>query len=181
MHAAIGAWGGIVIEKERSVFGREKRPVSLDNIEVLVGSGANISGDLECDGIVKVEGIYQGSIKTASSVIIGERAKVDAEIEAQNVSVSGQVKGSIVAKERLEILSSGRVWADVTVSSFLLDDGGKLHGGLKMFGAGPAPESFDVPEPAVDKAEEQDVEVEVDAGDKVEEDSEDKVLPASSD
>jgi len=53
-----------------------------------------------------------------------------------------------VAKGRLEILSTGRVWADVTVSSFLLDDGGKLHGGLKMFGAGPEPESFDVPPPA---------------------------------
>ena len=107
-----------------------------------------LSGDLECDGIVKVEGIYQGSIKTVSNVIIGKEARVDAHIEAQNVSVSGQVKGSILAKGRLEILSTGRVWADVTVKSFLLDDGGKLHGGLKMFDAGPEPESFQVPPPA---------------------------------
>jgi len=46
-----------------------------------------------------------------------------------------------VAKGRLEILSTGGL-ADVTVSSFLLDDGGKLHGALKMFGTGPEPESF---------------------------------------
>ncbi|MGD9375617.1 MAG: polymer-forming cytoskeletal protein, partial [Anaerolineae bacterium] len=64
-----------------------------------------------------------------------------------NVSVSGQAKGSITAKGRLEILPTGRVWADVTVSSFLLDDGGKLHGALKMFGTGPQPDSFDVPPP----------------------------------
>jgi len=130
------------------VFGREKRPVPLDRIEVSVGPTANINGDLECDGIVKIDGIYQGSIKTASNVIISEKGRVDAHIEAQNVSVSGQAKGSIMAKGRLEILSSGRVWADVTVKSFLLDDGGKLHGGLKMIGAGPEPESFDVPPPA---------------------------------
>lgn len=129
------------------MFGREKRSVPLDRIEVTIGPTANISGDLECDGIVKVEGVYQGSIKTVSNVIISEEARVDAHIEAQNVSVSGQVKGSVVAKGRLEILSTGRVWADVTVSSFLLDDGGKLHGGLKMFGTGPEPESFDVPPP----------------------------------
>jgi cytoskeletal protein CcmA (bactofilin family) len=66
------------------------------------------------------------------------------------VSVSGQAKGSIVAKGRLEILSTGRVWADVTVSSFLLDDGGKLHGALKMLGAGPEPESFDIPAPSIE-------------------------------
>jgi len=130
------------------VFGREKRPVPSDRIEVAIGPTANIKGDMECDGIVKVEGIYQGSIKTVSNIIISEKAQVDAHIEAQNVSVSGQVKGSIVAKGRLEILSTGRVWADVTVSSFLLDDGGKLHGGLKMLGTGPEPESFGVPPPA---------------------------------
>ena len=129
------------------MFGREKRPVSLDRIEVTVGPTAKFSGDLECDGIVRVDGIYEGSIKTAGNVIISEKGRVDAHIEAENVSVSGQAKGSIVAKGRLEILATGRVWADVTVTSFLLDDGGKLHGGLKMFGTGPEPETFDVPPP----------------------------------
>ena len=127
------------------MFGREKRPVPLDRIEVTVGPTANITGDLVCDGIVKIDGVYQGSIKTVSNVIISETGRVDAHIEAQNVSVSGQAKGSIEAKERLEILSSGRVWADVTVTSFLLDDGGKLHGALKMYGTEPAPDSFDIP------------------------------------
>ena len=129
------------------MFGREKQPVPLDRIEVSVGPTANIKGDLECDGIVKIDGVYQGSIKTVSNVIISEKARVDAHIEAQNVSVSGQAKGSIVAKGRLEILPTGKVWADVTVTSFLLDDGGKLHGALKMFGTGPEPETFDVPPP----------------------------------
>mgnify|MGYP001818767231 CR=1 FL=1 len=138
------------------MFGREKRPVSLDRIEVTVGPTASFDGDLTCDGIVKVDGVFQGSITTASNVIISEKGRADAHIEAQNVSVSGQAKGSILAKGRLEILSTGRVWADVTVSSFLLDDGGKLHGALKMIGAGPEPESFEVPaaeEPEADPEE----------------------------
>jgi cytoskeletal protein CcmA (bactofilin family) len=141
------------------MFGREKQPVPLDRVEVTVGPTANLSGDLVCDGIVKIEGVYQGSIKTVSNVIISEKARVDAHIEAQNVSVSGQAKGSIIAKGRLEILPSGRVWADVTVTSFLLDDGGKLHGALKMFGTGPEPDSFDVPSPyAAAQADESPVE-----------------------
>jgi cytoskeletal protein CcmA (bactofilin family) len=127
------------------VFGREKQPAPLDRIEVTVGPTANINGDLVCDGVVKIDGVYQGSIKTVSNVIISEKARVDAHIEAQNVSVSGQAKGSIVALGRLEILSTGRVWADVTVQSFLLDDGGKLHGALKMAGTEPEPESFEIP------------------------------------
>ncbi len=130
------------------MFAREKKHVPLDRIEVTVGPTANFKGDLECDGIVKIDGIFQGSITTPSNVIISEQGRIDARVEAQNVSVSGQAKGSIVAKGRLEILSTGKVWADVTVSSFLLDEGGKLHGGLKMFGTGPEPESFSVQPPA---------------------------------
>ena len=129
------------------MFGREKRSAPLDTVEVTVGPTANFKGDLECDGIVKIEGVFQGSIRTPSNVIIAQKGRVDAHIDALNVSVSGQAKGSIVARGRLEILSTGRVWADVTVSSFLLDDGGRLHGGLKMLGTGPEPESFDVPAP----------------------------------
>jgi cytoskeletal protein CcmA (bactofilin family) len=110
-------------------------------------------GDLVCDGIVKIDGVYRGSIKTVSNVIVSEKGRVDADIEAQNVSISGQAKGSILANGRLEILSTGRVWADVTVSSFLLDDGGKLHGGLKMIGTEPEPESFDVPPSPRDQAQ----------------------------
>jgi len=140
------------------VFGREKQPVPLDRIEVAVGPTANFKGELVCDGIVRIEGIYQGSIRTPSNVIISEKAQVDAHIEAENVSVSGQVKGSLVARGRLEILATGRVWADVTVSSFLLDDGGKLHGGLKMLGTGPEPETFDVPPPTQTVVEEEETE-----------------------
>lgn len=127
------------------MFGREKQPVRTDRIEVTVGPRANIHGDLVCDGIVKIDGVYRGSIKTVSNVIISEKGRVDADIEAENVSVSGQAKGSILARGRLEILPTGRVWADVTVSSFLLDDGGKLHGALKMIGTEPEPESFEIP------------------------------------
>ena len=135
------------------MFGREKRPVPLDRVEVSVGPTANMHGDLVCDGIVKIDGVYRGSIKTVSNVIVSEKGRVDAQIEAQNVSISGQAKGSILAHGRLEILSTGRVWADVTVSSFLLDDGGKLHGGLKMIGTEPEPESFDVPPSPRDQAQ----------------------------
>ena len=135
------------------MFGREKRRAPLDSIEVTVGPTANFKGDLECDGIVKIEGIFQGSIRTPSNVIIAQKGRVDAHIDALNVSVSGQAKGAIVARGRLEILPTGRVWADVTVSSFLLDEGGKLHGGLKMLGTGPMPESFEVAAPGQAQAE----------------------------
>ena len=70
------------------MFGREKRSAPLDTIEVTVGPTANIRGDLECDGIVKIEGVFQGSIRTPSNVIIAQKGRVDDRNESVNVSVT---------------------------------------------------------------------------------------------
>ena len=80
-----------------------------------------------------------------------------ADITAENVSVSGAVKGNITARGRLEILPTGRVWADIAVASFLIDDGGFFRGEITMSGK-PEP-SLEAPQPAdkMDKTAEETV------------------------
>jgi cytoskeletal protein CcmA (bactofilin family) len=133
------------------VFGKRKSH-SVDRIEAVIGPAARFNGHLRCDGSVRIDGLCEGSIETAGNVIIGEGAKVVADITAENVSVSGAVKGSIAARGRLEILQTGRVWADIEVTSFLIDEGGFFRGGLVM--SGEQEPSFEIPEPAgeTDKA-----------------------------
>jgi cytoskeletal protein CcmA (bactofilin family) len=65
-------------------------------------------------------------------VIVSPNAMVGADIVARNVSVGGAVTGKIKASGRLEILSTGRVWGDVEVGSFLLDEDGYFRGQLMM-------------------------------------------------
>jgi len=127
------------------VFGKGKSH-SLDKIEAVIGPAASFNGHLKCDGSVRIDGLCEGIVETAGNVIIGEGAKVMADIIAENVSVSGAVKGNITARGRLEILSTGRVWADLTVTSFLIDEGGFFRGGLVMSGE-PEP-SLEAPQPA---------------------------------
>jgi cytoskeletal protein CcmA (bactofilin family) len=107
---------------------------------------------------VRIDGLYEGSVETAGNVIIGEGAKVVADITAENVSVSGAVKGSITARGRLEILSTGRVWADIAVTSFLIDEGGFFRG-KSIMSSGPEP-SLEAPQPTgkVDKSAKEAVE-----------------------
>jgi cytoskeletal protein CcmA (bactofilin family) len=109
------------------VFGKGKSH-SEGKIEAVIGPAASFNGHLKCDGSVRIDGLYEGSVETAGNVIVGEGAKVMADITAENVSVSGAVKGNITARGRLEILSTGRVWADIAVTSFLIDEGGFFRG-----------------------------------------------------
>ncbi len=97
-------------------------------IETVIGPTANFKGTVQSDGGLRIDGVFEGSIQITGNLIIGESGKVVAEVNAQNVSVAGALKGTVKAAGRLEILSNGRVWGDISVTSFLIDEGGFFRG-----------------------------------------------------
>jgi cytoskeletal protein CcmA (bactofilin family) len=103
-----------------------------DRIENVIGPTATFIGNLKCDGGVRIDGVFEGRLETMGNVIVGEAAKVLADIAGRNISVSGAVKGDIIASGRLEILSTGLVWGDIQVASFLIDEGGVFSGRSEM-------------------------------------------------
>jgi cytoskeletal protein CcmA (bactofilin family) len=115
----------------------------IDKIETVIGPNTNFKGTMVCDGSVRIDGVCEeGSIRTVGNIVVGPEAKVGADLIAENVSVSGAVTGKITASGRLEILSTGKVWGDVNVGSFLLDEDGYFKGKLAMKD-GPDPPSFE--------------------------------------
>jgi len=104
----------------------------MDNV---LGPNTTYRGILKSDGNIRIDGIYEeGRIETTGNVIIGPSAKILADIVANAVQVWGVVRGSITARERLEILSTGRVWGDVGVGSLMIDAGGVFQGQVVMAG-----------------------------------------------
>ncbi|RMF04161.1 MAG: hypothetical protein D6768_03965, partial [Chloroflexi bacterium] len=121
------------------MFGRGKTP-PIEKIETVIGANTNFKGTLVCDGSVRIDGVAEeGLIKTAGNIVVGPEARVGANLEAENVSVSGAVTGNITATGRLEILSTGKVWGKVDVGSFLLDEAGFFKGSLSMQNEPPPP------------------------------------------
>jgi cytoskeletal protein CcmA (bactofilin family) len=117
-------------------------------IETVIGPTANFKGTMQSDGGLRIDGVFEGSIQIAGNLIVGESGKVIAEVTAQNVSVAGALKGSVKAAGRLEILSNGRVWGDISVASFLIDEGGFFRGQSIMPGEPDMP-MLEAPAPAV--------------------------------
>ena len=118
-----------------SVFKRNKfKPPPPGQVETVVGPTTNFKGSVQNDGGLRVDGVFEGLVETGGNFIIGEEAKVMADVVAYNVSVAGSVKGNVKAN-RGEILSTGRVWGNITVKSFLVDEGGFVRGEIIMDGA----------------------------------------------
>lgn len=112
--------------------GRGKAQVPpVEKIETVIGPTANFRGTIRADGNICIYGVFEGDIETAGTLIIGEQARIMADVVAHNVSVSGALKGDVSAN-RVEVLETGRIWGSLTVSSFTLDDGGFVSGQVNM-------------------------------------------------
>ncbi len=134
------------------MFKRDQRP-EPDHIDVVIGESAAMSGEIRCEASVRVDGVIDGGrIETLGNVIIGPNARVLADIEAKTVSVSGAYKGKLSAR-RVELLEGGRMWGQISVHSFLLDEGAFMHGELIMLSE-ETPENPFLPQPDEEPEEE---------------------------
>ncbi|NLE43209.1 MAG: polymer-forming cytoskeletal protein [Chloroflexi bacterium] len=123
------------------MFGREKTEASVtapstapvSKIETVLGPNARFQGEIQSDGGVRIDGVFEGVIDITGNLVIAESAKVMATIKANNISISGAIKGDISAN-RVEILETGRVWGDLAVNSLLLNEGAYLRGQTIMHG-----------------------------------------------
>jgi cytoskeletal protein CcmA (bactofilin family) len=80
-------------EKQDSAAAVERQP---QQVVSCIGSGMSIVGRIECRGPLQVFGKIEGELRS-SELVIGEGAEVDGTIEAEDVTISGHVKGTIRA------------------------------------------------------------------------------------
>lgn len=107
--------------------GNKRRPPS-EKIENVLGASAQFSGQLRAEGGIRIDGTFEGTLETEGNLIVGEKARVIADVKAYNITVAGTVEGNVIAAGRLEILSTGRVHGDIAAGSLLIEEGGVFYG-----------------------------------------------------
>jgi len=103
-----------------------------NHLDTLIGKEVVVEGLLKTEGDIQINGQFTGEIETSGDLIVGEHAKVKAEITGNNVYVAGEVEGNITAKEKLEILETGRINGNVTSQAMSIEPGGILKGSSEM-------------------------------------------------
>lgn len=117
-----------------------------DAIIVFTGPGTEFEGSLKAGaGTVHLNSSFKGKASSDGTISIGNDADVDAEISARAVTISGKLKGSAKAVERLEIKANGVMLGDISTPVLVVEAGGFFDGQCHM----PIPE----PEKAAAKRE----------------------------
>lgn len=97
-------------------------------INSIVGDGTRFVGDLELNGLLRIDGDFIGNIKTDGKVLIGKNGRAECTITADTVVIGGVVKGDIVSKGKVVILSTGMLIGNVSTPRLISEDGVILNG-----------------------------------------------------
>lgn len=106
--------------------------VRAGEVHTLLGKGSEFEGKLSFEGQVRIDGKYSGQIATKDTLVIGEGAKVNAEIQAGTVIVNGQVEGNIKATVMVELHPPARVKGSIETPALSIDKGVIFEGSCKM-------------------------------------------------
>ena len=98
----------------------------------LLSKDVKIEGDIQGNENLQIEGKFIGSIKLAGDIYVGSTGIVEANVEADNVVILGQINGNVTARKQLQIQSTGKLMGDCTAKSIDIREGALFEGRSKM-------------------------------------------------
>jgi cytoskeletal protein CcmA (bactofilin family) len=115
---------------------------ATSDLNALLGRGSEFDGKLTFEGTVRIDGKFTGSIVTNDVLVVGEGAKISAEISCGTLIVHGEVQGNIRAKTLVEFHQPARIRGNVETPALMVEKGVIFEGQCKMENPGkPSPVS----------------------------------------
>lgn len=80
---------------------------------------------------VRLDGTFTGTLEIEGNVLVGETAKITADINAKNISIAGAVRGNVIGK-KVQLLRTGRIWGDIHATALTTEEGAFIDGKIAM-------------------------------------------------
>ena len=104
----------------------------------IIARDMSVTGDMQTEGVVKVEGRVQGIIRATSQVIISPGATIEGDVFTNEAVIAGEVRGTIRAGDRVEVQATALVRGDIFTPRISVLEGGRVSGEVNMSGEGTA-------------------------------------------
>lgn len=98
----------------------------------VITAGTTVSGRIEGAEDVDVFGTVRGSIRLDGDLYVDSKARLEADLDVNNVVIHGIVVGNVAASGAVEISKSARIIGDITAPRVSLEEGALYRGTIDM-------------------------------------------------
>jgi cytoskeletal protein CcmA (bactofilin family) len=103
-----------------------------DHINTFLGEDTEFEGKLSFKSAVRLDGRFKGEINTHGTLIVGETALIESDIHTAHIIISGEIKGNIVAENRIEIHAPGKIIGNIRAPVVTMEEGVIFEGNCQM-------------------------------------------------
>jgi cytoskeletal protein CcmA (bactofilin family) len=107
----------------------------------ILAQGCSFKGEVEIQGVFRVEGDFDGTIRTPEQLVIGKTGVVRGDVHVKNAIIGGRVVGNITAETKIELQSGSHVEGDIRTRRLVIDEGVFFEGNCSMGDKKPMPDS----------------------------------------
>ncbi len=93
-----------------------------------IGADASFKGHLKFEKGACLLGKFEGEISSKGELVVAEGAKINAEVQVENIRIDGELRGNLNAANKVHLSSSGRVEGDIHASRLEVAEGAVLIG-----------------------------------------------------
>ena len=102
------------------------------NASTMIGAGTTITGDMESNGDIRIDGILKGNLKGKAKIIVGADGIVEGNIEGLQADIMGHVTGSIKVQELLFLHGKTQVNGDIYAGKLQVEPTAVFNGSCHM-------------------------------------------------
>ena len=111
---------------------RKETPLEKSEIKAFLGPGSHFEGKLQFQEIVRIDGIFRGEVSSRDTLIVGETADLQAEVDVGNLILSGRFRGNVKASGRVELRAPAQVDGSIETPALVVEDGVLLNSTIIM-------------------------------------------------
>lgn len=103
-----------------------------DDVHTILGPESTFEGKLLFDGTVRIDGTFKGEVRTEGVLVIGQTARLEAQVFVGSIIINGEVVGDITAKQSVEIHAPGKVRGNICTPQLSIAKGVLFEGACQM-------------------------------------------------
>ncbi len=114
------------------MFKKNEKLTDFNEAETIIGESVQVKGHFENNGNVIINGSLDGEIKTKGAILVGEKAKITANVEAEEMIVKGNINGNLKIYGYLAIGESAKIFGDIECLQISIEKGAEINGQVSI-------------------------------------------------
>ena len=99
----------------------------------VIGEHITIEGSIRGEENLVIDGAMKGNVELKNhNFTIGSKGRFDGEIEANNVSISGDIKGNVKTPGRVQITREADFMGEIKAQNISVEDGAYFKGVIEL-------------------------------------------------